>query len=226
MIEIESDLRAMFGPVRDQGPRPTCLAFAASDAHAALRAGWEPLSAEYAFYRAQQRAGRSPHQGAMLGAMLEGIEFDGQPVEADWPYLATLPADLAQWHPPGAPRALFARRSVSGAAALPLIRAVLARGSPALVIAMLSASFFRPSPQGVVKAPAGELPDPAMVHAMVALASGRVDGEPAILVRNSWGPGWGAEGHAWLTDMFLGPRIAAMACLTENCDVSGRSAAA
>ena len=50
------DLRSLFGPVGDQGPRPTCLAFAASDAHAALRSGWVPLSREYAFYQVAARA--------------------------------------------------------------------------------------------------------------------------------------------------------------------------
>ena len=57
-IAVECDLGSLFGDVRDQGDRPTCLAFAASDAHAALRAGWEPLSCEYAFYQAQRRSNK------------------------------------------------------------------------------------------------------------------------------------------------------------------------
>ena len=36
MIKSLVDLRGNFGPARDQNPRPTCMAFAASDAHAAL----------------------------------------------------------------------------------------------------------------------------------------------------------------------------------------------
>lgn len=68
-IAIAVDLRGHFGPVRDQGDRPTCLAFAASDSHAGLRPGWAPLSCEFAFYHAQRRAGRSPAQGAVLPAM-------------------------------------------------------------------------------------------------------------------------------------------------------------
>jgi hypothetical protein len=39
-IDILCDIRPRFGPARDQGPRPTCLAFAISDAHAALREPW------------------------------------------------------------------------------------------------------------------------------------------------------------------------------------------
>jgi hypothetical protein len=49
LITVQKDLRSELGAARNQGPRPTCLAFAASDAHAALRPGWSPLSCEFAF---------------------------------------------------------------------------------------------------------------------------------------------------------------------------------
>src|SRR5580692_6695697 len=99
-VQIKKDLRHLFGPVRDQGQRPTCLAFAASDTHAAVRDAWEPLSCEYAFFQAQNRAGRGAHDGATLTSMLEVLRHDGQPYESGWPYLVTLPADQTQWHPP------------------------------------------------------------------------------------------------------------------------------
>ena len=38
-ITVRQDLRDRFGPARDQGARATCLAFAMSDTHAAMR-GW------------------------------------------------------------------------------------------------------------------------------------------------------------------------------------------
>jgi len=84
-ITILVDLRALFGPARNQGARPTCLAFAASDAHAALRVGWAPLSCEYAFYQAQRRASRPASSGALLSSMLETLQKDGQPEEHGWP---------------------------------------------------------------------------------------------------------------------------------------------
>src|SRR5438105_15222161 len=99
-IVVSVDLRPSFGPVRNQGPRPTCMAFAASDAHAALRPGWSPLSCEFAFYHAQRRAGLPPDKGATLSAMLATLRHDGQPEEAGWPYLAATPADAASWAPP------------------------------------------------------------------------------------------------------------------------------
>src|SRR5439155_7286636 len=87
-IKVSHDLRNLFGPVRDQGQRPTCLAFAASDTHAGARPGWNPLSCEFAFHRAQQRGKRPPSRGATLDHMLATLRLDGQPQEADWPYLA------------------------------------------------------------------------------------------------------------------------------------------
>jgi hypothetical protein len=74
MIKSLVDLRGSFGPARDQDPRPTCMAFAASDAHAAARDGWEPLSTEWAYYHALKRDGGLPHQGATLDAMLATIK--------------------------------------------------------------------------------------------------------------------------------------------------------
>jgi hypothetical protein len=90
-VDVECDLRLRFGPARDQGSRPTCLAFAASDTHAALRDPWTALSCEFAFYHAQRRAGRKPASGASLPYMLAALRDDGQPVETDWPYLDVLP---------------------------------------------------------------------------------------------------------------------------------------
>ena len=76
-IVVSVDLRSKFGQARNQGLRPTCLAFAASDAHAGMRVGWTPLSCEYAFYQAQRRAGRPPSKGALLSSMLDALREDG-----------------------------------------------------------------------------------------------------------------------------------------------------
>ena len=40
-MTIDCDLRHLFGPARDQGPRQTCMAFAASDTHAAILPYWD-----------------------------------------------------------------------------------------------------------------------------------------------------------------------------------------
>ncbi len=226
MIDIVRDLRPLFGPARDQGARPTCLAFAASDTHAGLRDGWAPLSCEFAFYAAQKRAGRPPTSGALLSTMLDALRLDGQPDEKGWPYLAAVPADHRLWTPPATVGPLYGRNGQRDGTDLSSILAALDRDTPVLMLTMLSRSFFQPRGDGVVDPANDELPEPAQRHAVVAVEHGTVDGTPAILIRNSWGPGWGLEGHAWLTERFLAPRLFATANLTEEVDVSSHTAAA
>jgi acyl-coenzyme A thioesterase PaaI-like protein len=225
-IAVTVDLRSMLGPVRDQGSRPTCLAFAASDAHAGLRPGWAPLSCEFAFHHAQRRAARLPSQGALLSATLETLREDGQPEEAGWPYLAKLPADTASWVPPPTVGEVFARDGETTSATVSAAVKELDEGHPLILLLQLSASFFRPGPDGVVDPAPGEVPEQERRHAVIAVGHGEVDGQAAILVRNSWGGRWAAGGYAWLTEAFVGPRLFAAAKLTEEVDVLGSSAAA
>lgn len=225
-IAVTVDLRARFGPVRNQGPRPTCLAFAASDAHAALRDGWVALSCEYAFYHAQRRAQRTPSQGALLSSMLEALHHDGQPEESGWPYLPATPSDSASWRPPIVLGPLFGCVGEKANASLDRIVAALDQGRATIILLTLSQAFFRPSAQAVVDPVAGEMPEPQRRHAVIAVGYGSVDGKRAILVRNSWGTRWGEGGYAWLTETFLMPRLFGAATLVETFDVLGRSVTA
>jgi hypothetical protein len=140
-IAIKTDLRQLFGPIRDQGQRPTCLAFAASDLHAALRGPWAQLSCEYLFYHAQRRGNKQPHDGALLPAMLDAVRHDGQPHEAGWPYLAALPADLAQWMPPPGISPLFRRACGTSSPTVSAMVSELDKGRPMIGLLRLSWSF-------------------------------------------------------------------------------------
>lgn len=226
LITATKNLRSQFGPARNQGQRPTCLAFAASDAHAALRDGWAPLSCEYAFYHAQRRAGLPPTGGARLSAMLDVLRNDGQPEENGWPYLGALPAVSGTWAPPKTIGTLFGRAGQVEKPQLDDIIAWIDKDCPVLILTMLSPSFYNPSADGVVDPAAGERPEPKRRHALVACGHGKVDGQRALLARNSWGSRWGQEGYAWLTEAFLAPRLYAAAVLMEEVHVSAHSAAA
>lgn len=220
------DLRSLFGLARNQGQRPTCLAFAASDAHAALRDGWMPLSCEYAFYHAQRRAGRPPSGGAQLSFMLEALCTDGQPEESGWPYLDTTPIDPKGWAPPPTVGRLFGRAGEKSRATIDQVIAELNQGRPVIILTMLSRAFYYPSTAGVVHPEPGEAPEPARRHAVVAVGHGSASSQRAILVRNSWGSLWGDGGYGWLTETFLGPRLFGAATLLEEVDVSAHPATA
>jgi hypothetical protein len=225
-IIIKTDLRHLFGPVRDQGQRPTCLAFAASDAHAALRGGWTPLSCEYAFFQAQRRSGRQSTDGALLPAMLSALREDGQPAEASWPYLSMLPADLSHWKPPAGVTPLFRRAGEPAAYTVDAIIAQLDQGVPVLMLLRLSHSFYFAGPDGLIDQAPGESPDFHRRHAVVAVAHGVAGAQRTVMIRNSWSDRWGVRGYGWLTEKFMQPRVYQLAILKEDLSVFAHSAAA
>lgn len=222
-VTLANDLRQMFGPVRDQGARPTCLAFAASDTHAAVRGNWAPLSCEYVFYHAQRRGNRALTTGAVLSDMLDALRDDGQPVESGWTYLKP-PIDPKSWRPPANVTPLYKRGSESNHNSVDEIIAQLDGGQPVLVLTTISQSFYQAAKNIVVDH--NEAPDPSRRHALVAVAHGTCNGQRTILVRNSWGSGWGAGGYAWLTEKYLLPRVFQLAILKEDLSVPIHSAAA
>lgn len=204
-IAIDKDLRPMFGPARDQDPRPTCMAFAGSDAHAGVRPGWKPLSVEWAYYHALQREGAQPHEGVRLRTMLATLRGDGQPVEAAWPYISSLFTDLAGWLPPASTGPVYRRDSVSVQATVADIVAQVDQDRPVLFTMSLSKAFYHAPADGVISA--DEPLEPKRVHALVAVGHGRRGADRFVLVRNSWGQGWALAGHAWIDVAYLKPRL-------------------
>lgn len=216
-IEVTIDLRSKFGTARDQKQRPTCMAFAASDAHSAARGTLEFLSAEFAFFHAvRRRSPVNPHLGVSFRLMAQALHKDGQPAEATWPYLSVLPADLNSWKPPANCAPIFRRAYQIEAPSLAKVYAHLNGSRAVVVTTTISASFFRPSAEGVITARSSE--PPINTHALIAVGYGRNQTGKLVLIRNSWGPRWGIAGHAWVAEDYLSPRLLSIgvAELKEN----------
>ena len=214
-VTVLKDVRSMLGAARDQAPRPTCLAFAASDAHAALRDGWTELSPEWAYYHALKRDGLPPTGGTTLSAMRETLLSDGQPPETDWPYIAKDISTATKWSPPTSTSALFHRKSDSCTASLASICDQLDQGRPMVVIMTVSSAFsFGWDEDFVIDA--DEPVSPKRAHAVVAVGHGLRGSEKLLLIRNSWGTDWGDNGHAWIAERYLKPRLLQAALLTEE----------
>ena len=204
-ITVRTDLRGRFGPARDQGARPTCLAFAASDAHAATREPWTELCCEHLFYSAKKHDGSSPDEAARLPSVCHVLEHVGQPVESAWEYLAKLPADRKRWKPPARLGRLYTRASKDAGTGFAEAWAAVAAGHPALIGLTISPGFFRWDAAGVIDA--DEPVVPPQRHAVIGVAAGERQGRKLLMVRNSWGKTWGLSGYAWLTERYATPRV-------------------
>ena len=204
-ITVRHDLRGRFGPARDQKGRETCLAFAASDAHAvAIGDPWSPLCCEYLFFQAKQRERSPADRGTTIAAIRAALEHDGQPSEAAWPYLDMLPTDLTHWKPPDNVGMLYRRRSERRETAFKRIWDAVESDQPTLLGMTLSGAFFGPDGDGVIDA---DEPKEDVRHALLAVGTGERASHKLMLVRNSWGATWGLSGYAWLSERYLVPRI-------------------
>lgn len=227
MSEIQTvyDLRASLPPVRDQGPRPTCLAFAVSDAHALRRRSLEPLSVEYLFYHAVQRSHKDPRHGASVRDTRAVLERNGQPREEDWPYKPIDPSLLvSNWTDPITKENCFRRMSSEPVWDWAEIHNSLKDGEPVVGIIELPIAFYRPA-SAVINVANGEKSTGAR-HAVVFVGSGKVFGEDALLIRNSWGSGWGDNGHAWMKWSDLTKFLLSVVLLGDEPDVLTNTAAA
>lgn len=199
---VSCDLRGSFGDIRNQGARPTCVAFAVSDAHAVTRGAYEALSVEQLYFHAVQRtSGGHPKDGVSLTKTLEALRLDGQSVESGWPYLDALPADLATWVPPKTAAPVFKRHAAAMVASL---LAALDAGQPVVVTFMASMAFCM-APAGIVNPVTSDTD--VDWHAVVAVGHGLIGGTPFILVRNSWGQSWGDAGYGWVDLEYLSQRM-------------------
>jgi hypothetical protein len=205
-VSVQIDLRSKFGWARDQGQRPTCIAFAASDAHAAHRVmPFAPLSVEYAFYHASlKRLVFDPNAGVGMSDILSSIEGDGQPLENGWPYLRHLPSDISSYHPPADVGVVFKRESESHSSFARVVD-VLKEGRAPLIAMHISTEFYLAKAQEVLRAPVSS--KPVARHALVVAGLGEEQNEQVVLIRNSWGVNWADSGYAWISRSYLEPRL-------------------
>jgi hypothetical protein len=214
-VIVLKDIRDKFGPARNQGSRPTCIAFATSDVHAAARGQTEPLSVEHLYYHAVQRTpGGHPDSGVNLPTVLAALHHDGQTTESGWPYLDSLPADLAAWKPPSSAAPVYRRSSAIGMAATADVYAHLDAGRPVMLVLLVTEAFCSPDGEGIVAPPPI---DPEVdYHAVIAVAHGQRASQRYVLVRNSWGDSWGVAGHAWVADAYLDLWLIGIATMREE----------
>ena len=196
------EIRDRLPGARDQGPRPTCLAFAMSDAHTLAAGHSDLLSAEYLHFHAAKRAGVTTNKGVGFSNMCEALCLDGQPRECDCPYSASRDD---KWTPPSGLTPIWMRdSSVLRGTPSELLESALAVSRGHVLVFRVSRSFFMPDPRSYLVA--DDRGTDRRLHAVVIVGMRRAHAEVAFLARNSWGTGWGLEGHAWLPATYVDAR--------------------
>lgn len=186
-------------PARDQGLRPTCIAFALAEVNFPAAAGDEALSPEYAYQGAACLIpGWIPGTGVPINVALRATLM-GQPVESDFPYQAIEPSA-----PVSAPPTTF---DLHGGRVglldvdIEVMCAMLRLHRPVGIGLRLTESFYNPV-DGLVPFEAIALA-PAVLHAVAIVGLGWKDDEAHFLIRNSWGHGWGIGGAAWISSTYV-----------------------
>ncbi len=190
--------------MRDQGKRPTCIAFALSDVHASVRSTpYEALSVEYLYYHSCKASSQfAPEKGVTLQAALQALHSEGQPHETQWPYLDKLPANLADYQPPSVTGLRYSidGQSMAGQVVRTISDELNRQRSTVLIFRASIGLMTATATQPVRWSSTDALLTP---HAVSVTTLGKSDSEYFVRVKNSWGIRWADAGYAWLSEDYI-----------------------
>lgn len=195
-VKVICDYRAQLPGIRDQGSRPQCLTFAASDANSYSNGTQDCLSVEYLALHAanNQTCGGS---GFTFESIALALHNQGQPLEHKFPYDPTckqltrpLKYDKSHYTP------LYKAILLVKLPKFDEIIQGLSQGKLFVLGLEVTQGFLRNDPSAIFSDEVGT----RGMHAVLAVGYGELpSGELVILVRNSWGDLWGDAGHGWIT---------------------------
>jgi hypothetical protein len=202
---VETDLRNLLTDIRDQGPRPLCLAFAASDFNSVHNKLSYNLSVEYLAHYAYIKDGHKDFRlGLTTKSIIDVLYGEGQPSEKQFPYDSSAtstripPNDIKPKHYSSATESSFCTDSIDEH---------LKNGEVIVACISLPRAFQTLTSPYILDAEIGEIGNHAVL--VVGKAKGQC-GTSFFLIRNSWGIGWGDNGHCWLSESFLKNRTFAL----------------
>jgi hypothetical protein len=204
MLSWIVDLRATLAPAGDQGGRLTCLSWALTAAHEFTVADG-PFSVEYLHWN----AGTYPGGRGTVLAAAAALRAEGQPEEAQWPYLEHNDDTDPGYGPPNTVVGPFSTGAVR-LSAIDVDTLIADLNSGRLpVVALRVTDAFLAAAGGVVVEDGPGIDGHAVAAVAVAQYTGRQDlgtvhpGDRLVCVRNSWSEQWGIDGYALMTETAL-----------------------
>jgi hypothetical protein len=198
------DLIPFMPPIRNQGGRPTCAAFALTALNEYVRRQESlevDLSEQHLYYEAKLIDGDPAGCGTWLAKAVTALRDSGQCRESIWPYDPTLPC-ADQGTPPATAKLdglnyrlqTFAVEEQS----VPAYQAQLAKAWPVAVAIPTYDSWYESNEvrrSGRITMPIGDEAQ-AEGHALVVVGYQKSPSSPGggyFIVRNSWGTAWAYE---------------------------------
>ena len=196
----------MLAPAIDQGIRPLCIPIVVTAAHEACRTQPpEPLAPDD-LWSSCVMSGTASREGTTLDAVADALRTVGQPSLVDWPFNTTIghgadqvssAAQASIWY-----QAELAPVSVANDGIEDAIEDLLAAGLAVTLIIEITTEFEQAAPDGTIEVPPLTAPQGAY-HAVLVVGARTHGQDRALLIRNSWGLGWGAGGYGWLPTDYL-----------------------
>lgn len=222
-LPAKMDLRANCSPVEDQGALGSCTANAAVGvleyfARAAF-GRHEDLSRLFVYKVTREMMGWTGDTGAFLRSAMGAIAAFGAPPEKHWPYdiakFEDEPSAFAYAYAQAFKAATYYRLDPPGTSAADTLQAVkthLVNKLPSMFGFAVYSSYSSSGATGAFPYPeAGE----RQVGGHAVMAVGYDDAKEvvhpttgkktrgALLIKNSWGTGWGMAGYGWLPYDYL-----------------------
>ena len=191
------DLRPVLAPAIDQGTRPLCIPIVVTAAHEACRTQPpEPLAPD-ALWSSCVASGTAAREGTTLEAVANALRTDGQPSLSDWPFNTAIIHEADQI-PLRAQASIWHQADLSSVpVANDGIEDQLAIGLAVALIIEVTTEFEQATPNGTIEVPPLTAPQ-GSYHAVLVVGARTHERVRVLLVRNSWGPGWGTGGFGWL----------------------------
>lgn len=225
------DLRPILAPAINQGTRPLCIPIVVTSAHEACRTQPPEQLAPDALWSRCVAIGTAGRDGTTLEAVSDALWTDGQPPLADWPFNFAISHE-ADPAPPSALASVWYQAELSPVAVAndcieDDLENLLLAGLVVVLIVEVTDEFDRAASDGTIAVPPLTAPQGAY-HAVLVVGVRTREQDRVLLVRNSWGPRWGAGGYGWLPMDYLiafGARAGAidLSSFTSSTQLSTRS---